>query len=548
MPFFLYLFRSSKALVGVVALAGLLSGGFSAGLIAVINSALHTTSSTYNLLLLSFAFCFLGKLGTYMISKICIIRFSQEKIKELRHRLAEMVIRTPLGRLEELGQHRIFEVLTGDVQALGSAILALPNVTINAAVVLGCSAYLLWLSPVSFLGIIMLVAVGSFGYKLLRDRAWRSIYNSREERDQLFKIFRNLTEGIKELKMSFVRVKHFFSSNLHDTTQALVKHNVRAANQYLIVECWSQFLFYLMIGYLLFFSPTLSTMPTETLTGFIFAVLYMMNPLLTLIGSLPKFVAGQVSLKKIEELGETLTESSSKEYGSFREVIPLSFESLEFKDVVFSYPSKVGSEGLFQLGPFDFSLKPGELVFIIGGNGSGKSTFVKLLTGLYFPQRGKVLLNERNVALEDMEAYRGLFSVVFSPSFVFEHLFGEGGADIDNRANSFLQQLHLENKIHVENGKLSTIDVSQGQRKRLAMLSALLENHAIFVFDEWAADQDPHYKKIFYTELLPNLKKQGKAIVVITHDDRYFSLGDRIVKFDYGQIVSHDYVYSPTAP
>jgi len=548
MEFFLYLFKSSKKLVLTVALAGLLSGGFSAGLVAIINGALHAKSSDYNMFLLGFVLFFLGKFGTYIMSRMLLIRFSQEKIRELSHRISEMVTQTPLVRLEELGTHRIYTVLTGDVHVLSGAILAIPTLTMNLAVLVGCASYLLWLSPSAFLVIIVLVSVGLVGYKILREKAVKAIFSAREERDQLFKTFRTLIEGIKELQMSQVRIKHFLKDHLYNVTGSLVHHNVRAANQFLIVESWSQFLFYGMIGYLLFLSPTLSTMPTETLTGFIFAVLYIMNPMYVVIGSIPTFMAGQVSLKKIEDLGMTLAEPLSAPKISALQGDPLRFESLELKDITFSYQSREGQEEPFQLGPFNFSLKAGELVFVIGGNGSGKSTFVKILTGLYAPQGGQFILNGKGMTAEELGFYRELYSVVFSPSFVFEHLLGQTGPDVDKRGRAFLEQLHLEKKIQIENGKLSTIDVSQGQRKRLAMLSVLIEDHPIFVFDEWAADQDPHYKEIFYTELLPNLKKRGKAIVVITHDDRYFSMGDRIVKFDYGQIVSNTNAYSGSAP
>jgi putative ATP-binding cassette transporter len=548
MEFFLYLLKSSKKIVLTVALAGLFSGGFSAGLIAIINGALHGNPSDYNFFLLGFVLFFLGKLGMHIISRMLLIRFSAEKIRELSHRISEMVTQTPLVRLEELGKHRIYTVLTGDVHILGAAILAIPTLTMNLAVLIGCASYLLWLSPMAFLAVIVLFLVGSLGYKLLREKAFKAIFSAREERDQLFKTFRTLTEGIKELQMSQVRIKHFLKDHLHNVTGSLVHHNIRAANLYLMVDSWNQFLFYAMIGYLLFLSPVFSTMPTETLTGFIFASLYMMNPMFGLIGSIPTFVAGQVSLKKIEDLGTTLTEPLTAKKNSSFQGDSLPFEGLELKGVTFSYQSKEGQEKPFQLGPFDFSLQPGELVFVIGGNGSGKSTFVKILTGLYSPQGGQFILNGKVMTEEELGNYRELYSAVFSPSYVFEHLLGQTGPGVDNRAQAFLEQLHLEKIIQIENGKLSTIDVSQGQRKRLAMLSVLMEDHPIFVFDEWAADQDPHYKEIFYTELLPRLKKRGKAIVVITHDDRYFSLGDRIIKFDYGQIVSNDNAYSWSNP
>ncbi len=540
MNFLIYLFKSSKKMVITVAIAGLVSGGCSAGLVAIINSALHATTSDLQMFFLAFTFLFLGKFGAYILSRIFLIRFSQEKIQELIHRISDMVTQTPLIRLEELGNHRIYTVLTNDVSILGSAILAIPALTMNLAVLIGCAGYLFWLSPQTFLAIILLVFVGSLGYKLLREKAFQAIFDSREERDRLFHVFRSLTEGIKELKMNPIRIDHFLKNHLHDTTRSLVFHNIKAAHQYLIVDGWNQFLFYAMIGYLLFLSPTFFSMNTETLTGFIFAVLYMMNPMFSIIGTIPTFVAGQVSLNKIEALGSELNAPSINVLQSTAQRKPLEFKSLELKDISFSYQSRDGQEDSFHLGPFDFSLRPGELVFVVGGNGSGKSTFVKILTGLYSPKAGRLLLNGKDMTPEDIQAYPELFSVVFSPTFVFDHLFDKSGPEEDKRARAFLEQLHLNKKIQVEGGKFSTIDVSQGQRKRLSMLSVLMENHPIFVFDEWAADQDPHYKNIFYTDLLPRLKERGKAIVVITHDDRYFSMGDRIIKFDYGQIVPYD--------
>ncbi len=69
------------------------------------------------------------------------------------------------------------------------------------------------------------------------------------------------------------------------------------------------------------------------------------------------------------------------------------------------------------------------------------------------------------------------------------------------------------------------------------MIIALLENRPLLLLDEWTADQDPQFRLFFYTQLLPKLKSQGKTIVLINHDDRYFSTADRVIKMEYGQII-----------
>jgi putative ATP-binding cassette transporter len=205
--------------------------------------------------------------------------------------------------------------------------------------------------------------------------------------------------------------------------------------------------------------------------------------------------------------------------------------------VAFSYEDDEPGHGNFVLGPVDFRLGPGELVFIVGGNGSGKSTFVKLVVGLYRPRQGEIRLGGTPIADANRDWYRQHFSVVFSDFHLFERFLGLDGKALDVRAQMYLRYLALDQKVQVTGQRLSTTALSQGQRRRLALLTAYLEDRPFYVFDEWAADQDPQYKEIFYTELLPELRARGKGVAIITHDDRYFHLGDRIIKLDEGKII-----------
>jgi len=171
-----------------------------------------------------------------------------------------------------------------------------------------------------------------------------------------------------------------------------------------------------------------------------------------------------------------------------------------------------------------------------GGNGSGKTTFAKLLTGLYVPENGEIRVDGRNLTEATRESYRQHFSVIFSDFYVFESLMGLESPDLDEQARSYLDQLQLSHKVKVENGKFSTTALSQGQRKRLALLTTYLEDRSFYVFDEWAADQDPLFKDIFYNDLLGGLKARGKTVLVITHDNSYYHLADRIIKLENGQL------------
>jgi putative ATP-binding cassette transporter len=214
----------------------------------------------------------------------------------------------------------------------------------------------------------------------------------------------------------------------------------------------------------------------------------------------------------------------------------LSWRSIELRGITHSY-RREGEDGEFVLGPIDLTLHPGEVVFIAGGNGSGKTTLAKLLTGLYVPDLGEILWDGRPVDDGNRDIYRQSFSAVFSDFFLFTSLLGIDPDQMDAQAAHYLKKLHLQQKVRVTDGKLSTVELSQGQRKRLALLTAYLEDRPVYLFDEWAADQDPFFKEVFYRQLLPELKRRNKAVVVISHDDRYFDAGDRLIKLESGQMV-----------
>jgi putative ATP-binding cassette transporter len=258
-----------------------------------------------------------------------------------------------------------------------------------------------------------------------------------------------------------------------------------------------------------------------------------MTPMENIVNDLPVLSRASIALQKIESLGLFL--ASRAEVSAVPPPPNSSWQELELKAVTYPYKGEQEDRN-FILGPINLTLHPGEIVFIVGGNGSGKSTLAKLITGLYIPDVGEIWLNGTLVSEQNREWYRQHFSVVFSDFYLFESLLGLENTNLDTQAQKYLTQLQLDHKVKVENGKLSTTALSQGQRKRLALLTAYLENRPIYLFDEWAADQDPSFKEIFYTQFLSQLKNEGKTVLVISHDDHYFYLADRLVKLDYGKV------------
>ncbi|HZI03328.1 MAG TPA: cyclic peptide export ABC transporter, partial [Archangium sp.] len=393
-----------------------------------------------------------------------------------------------------------------------------------------------WLSWKLFLGMLVFLALGVLSFSLLSGVAVRGITQARKTQDVLFKHFRSLTDGIKELKLNGNRREVFLGEHLEGTAASLRSIYTRSLNIYSASSSWGMFLFFVVIGLLVFAMPAFSPLSLAELTGYTLTVLYLQQPLQTLTEFVPFLARADVALKKVEEMGLSLETAAEPPLALASHTPPRTFRRLELVNVTHTY-HRENDDSRFTLGPINLSLEPGELLFLVGGNGSGKTSLAKLFTGLYTPESGEVRLDGQPVTDATRDAYRQLFSTVFSDFHLFENLLGLASPEQSARVAHFLKRLNLDQKVRVTDGKLSTTELSLGQRKRLALLASWLEDRPIYVFDEWAADQDPVFKQIFYEELLPEMKRAGKAVLVISHDDRYFHVADRLVRLDSGKLV-----------
>ncbi len=529
-----FLLRSSWQMVMIAVVTGFISGGSSAGLIALISRVLGqggiNPSST---LTWSFVGLALLALVTSIICQVVLIRLAQQAIFQLRLNLSRQILGTELAYLEKLGAPRLLANLTEDVQAISDAVKSLPFLCIDIAIVVGCLLYITLLSWQVFLmtSVLTVVALGSCRWLLKRGQ--RLLAKAREEQDSLFQHFRAVTDGTKELKLNYQRRQAFLKDDLRATAGAYRRYNVDGLTLFAITSSWGKLLFFFSVGFILFALPKLLTLDLRTLSSYVLTFTYLMLPMDRLVNSLPTLARAGISFRKIESLGLSLANRS--EILTPPQPVSPRWRELHLRQVTHAYHTEQEENG-FTLGPIDLTLRPGELVFIVGGNGSGKSTLAKLITGLYIPETGVIELDGQIVEAHNREWYRQHFSVIFADFYLFERLLGLDSSDLDGRAEDYLQRLHLDHKVRITDGHLSTIRLSQGQRKRLTLLTAYLEDRPIYLFDEWAADQDPVFKDLFYREFLPELRDRGKTVLVISHDDHYFHLCDRLIKLDYGQI------------
>lgn len=528
------LLSKSWRTVALATLCGLVTGAASAGLIAVINRALTRDEHPTAGLAYGFVGLALVVLSSRIASQALLSRIHMGMLFELRMDLCRRILAAPLQRLEQTGVSRVMSILASDVLTISETLLILPQIVINIAIIIGCLCYLAYLSWAVFLGMVLFVVIGVFSYSALLSRVLVILRRVTNLQDNLFKHFRALTDGIKELKLHRRRRAAFLREDLEATASELRRLYTRGSDLMAATGSWGMFLFFGFIGLLLFVFPLVAPVSVQALMGYTLAALYLQQPLDALSANLPFLGRGEVALQKVQSLSLPAASDEAEPAGA---PPPATFERIEMVSVTHAY-HREQEDASFVLGPIEMSVDRGEVVFLIGGNGSGKTTLAKLLTGLYTPASGEIRLDGQPVTEQTRDTYRQLFATVFSDFYLFDRLLGLVTPDLAPQVQGYLERLHLDRKVTIDpRGTLSTTALSQGQRKRLALLTAYLEDRPFYVFDEWAADQDPAFKEVFYKQLLPGLKGAGKTVLVISHDDRYFHLADRILRLESGKLL-----------
>ena len=529
------LFQKSGKLFIAGAIASIFTGASSAGLIALINYILQNIDQISGGIIIGFIGLCLLLMISSAVSWILLTRLSQDVIYHLRLELTQRILACPLSQLEILGAPKLLAAITEDVNTIAGSSIAISAMGVNISRVIGCLVYLCWLSVPVFILFLMLIIFGIFSYQYIANKGRSGLTIARAKQDILFGHFQTVTQGIKELKLHRQRRNAFFQEDLKVTAASVRHHWMQGMISYAIAGGYGLGLFFIPLGILLLGLTRVMSIPTEVLTSYTLTFLYMITPVDAILKTLPELSKTSIALEKIKSLGLTLSEQIIEPNFPTGSDFELDWSSLELINLNHTYRGDT-EEHQFSLDNINLKFQPGEIVFIVGGNGSGKSTLVKLITGLYTPERGQVLFNNIPVSDDNREWYRQQFSVVFYDFYLFDRLLGietKNKAEIQN----YLKLLEIEHKVTVKDNILSTTNLSQGQRKRLALLTAYLEDRPIYVFDEWASDQDPVFKKIFYKKLLPELKSRGKTVIAVSHDDRYFEECDRLIKLDYGRVV-----------
>lgn len=461
-----------------------------------------------------------------------IVKYSQYTFWSLRKSIIENTIKAPYTKVKNL-KSDIYSALTADVNDITNASLVIIVFTSSIILVFTCFVYLWHLSHILFLISIACIALGILIYFRNAKVGNKNFKIVRELENDFMGLFNSVLDGIKEIKVNPDKGNDLFDSKLKPLATDAEHRNINAYIGYLNSQLLSQMLFYCIIAIILIPVGNYFSIELGTTVSFVFALLYLLGPIVTIMVNIPILNKALISYKKLKNLNTSLQYKEQTEETN----TPVLEKNQPFEVISLKKYSYTHKDSLFSIGPTNISIKAKEIVFIYGGNGSGKTTFIRTLLHLYSPDEGVVKVNQKTVKKENLSATRSLFSPVFSDFYLFNDFYGIKNLDV-KKVNSLIKLFELEDKVKIKKGKFSTTDLSTGQKKRLALISAILEDRPILVLDEWAADQDPGFRKKFYTKIIHKLvKEEHKTIIAITHDDQYYKEADRLFKMNYGKLV-----------
>ena len=515
----------SLFLLGIL---GTISGLGNSFIIFTINMAITADNDLKVKLLVYFALGIILYVYGQRLVRTKLIEITNNIVYEKRMYLVTRLLKTSYDDFENIESGRIQATLNNDTETISNFANIIINGITSFVTLIFCFLYLGFINKKALLFSIVIILIISSLYFFVGRYANRMGEQARDIQNIFFRFINDFVNGFKELSLN-EKKKNEFKQDMQESCNNFRIKRGKAALAFANMFVVGELLFTLAIGAVVFAFPLIfKNIQSGTLGSYVFVLLFMTGPVNGLLNAIPNIINVRISWKRINDLLNKVilikSEELDEKYLEPDKNVKLTLEQVE-------YEYKNSEDNKFKVGPIDYEFKSGEIVFVTGGNGSGKSTLAKLITGLYTPSKGKITINNNELSRLALSQY---YSTIFSDFYLFEKLYGVNCKEKEQDIKKYLEVLQMDKKVQVENGKFSTIKLSTGQKKRLALLISYLEDKPIYIFDEWAADQDPEFRKFFYNILLPDLKKREKCVIAITHDEHYFELADKIIKMDMG--------------
>ncbi|RAJ72780.1 putative ATP-binding cassette transporter [Chitinophaga dinghuensis] len=516
---------------------GILSGGCSFFFIKSVTKAVGLMmSGTFESQRTMYIAVFAGIIALFVLVRktlsTAIIKLSQTLFWNLRKEVLMLVLKANYRQVSDR-RLEVHAAIVSDVNVLTNASMSIIEFTTAMVLAAASLIYLASISVVLFLITLVVALGGAFIYHYNSRKNNQYFENGRKLENNFLESLNQILDGFKEIYMEPARGQFIFNEKVSRVSKDAYNNNTHAFTGFLNNQITGQVLFYTLISTIVTFFCVALRIPTAQTVSYIFTLLYLLNAIETIMVLLPGLMRARIAANHLMDLRQELANTKLDSRMPEKYITLEMFEQITVTDLQYQYKS---TENGFTIGPVNLEFRKGETIFIYGGNGSGKTTFVHTVLGLIPPDAGTIRLNGELVDHSNYPEYRTLFAVVFSDFYLFSELSLPSNFN-DRKWLYYLHLFELEGKVTLENGRLSTTALSMGQRKRLALIAALLEEKPILVIDEWAADQDPYFRRKFYTEIIPLLKREGISIIAITHDDRYYHCADKLYKMDYGHLL-----------
>jgi putative ATP-binding cassette transporter len=487
--------------------------------------------SNYDIAILYTLLC-LGIFTMRVSSEILLVRVSGQVAKEIRTMFYKQIALAPYETIEKIGPSKFITALNVDVPRIVGGGHALPRLLVNSLTLTGMLVFLFYLNPDIFELLMWAILISVIIYQMPLVFAKSIFQRSRDVNDNLQDGVKGLIYGAKELKLDSHKSKYYFDQVLLDSETKMVDAEIKSQTVMKVTTSFGDLITFIVIGCVSFIFLNYQAIRQDELVGVVMTLLYIGGPISMLLSMIPQLTIAAVSLKKFKDLKrEVEIENASIELS----VVP-EWQTLKFEGVEYNYASNSNEKG-FKIGPVSFAIKKGEITFIVGANGSGKSTLSKLLSLHYAPSSGDILFGDHSVTKQKLNSYRLQIGAISTDFYLFDRILADLDYDHAKQAENYLKKLHLSDKVQLTDGEFSTLALSDGQKKRLALIVSLIEDKQLYIFDEWAADQDPIFKGIFYNKILADLKARGKAVIIISHDDRYFHVADHMLVMENGKLM-----------
>jgi cyclic peptide transporter len=529
--------ESPEAWKRALLVAGIAGVG-NASILAIINRGADLASADSDLvglrLLLLFGF---AMLAFYLGKRYALIHAAvivEHMLKNRLVRVFDKIRNSDLEIIERLGRGELYTKISQDTGLISQSGLILVNAAQQSFVLVFCLFYIAWLSKAAFLVTISVISAGTVVY-FRHAKSLESLLTKLSAREaDLVDSLSHMVDGFKEVRLNRRKSDAVFQA-FQDISEAVRNLKIHVQIGAAVDVMFSDVFFYLLLAIVVFILPRLIPTYAAVVLMTTAAILFIIGPLQMVVQAAPVFERAKAALNNLDVLERHLDESSGPRLPPTAKLqVFHDFQTITLDSACFQYSGGDGAG--FGVGPLNLQIGRGETLFLVGGNGSGKTTVMKLLTGLYMPQRGALKVDHQILDRRNVQGYRELLSTVFSQFHLFDRLYGLEDVD-PAQVQGVLEELQLTHKTRFDNGRFTELNLSTGERKRLALAVCLLEDREIFVFDEWAADQDPHFRQYFYEVILSRLKQKGKTVLAVTHDDRYWGVADRVIKMEYGSIV-----------